>query len=121
MSVLVILIPPRPRLAARGAAEPPPRALEFDYVLSADGLGVTASGRDAPALLPRADSVVAVVADADVGWHRITMPKAPAARLRAALSGVLEESLLDDDEAIHFALPPQTAAGQPAWVAVLNK
>jgi general secretion pathway protein L len=29
--------------------------------------------------------------------------------------------LLDDEEAVHFALPPQPAAGEPAWVAVVHK
>jgi len=123
MSVLVILIPPRPRLASRAApaaaVAAPPSA--FDYVLSADGLTVGSAGRAAPALLPKADSVVAVLADADVSWHRINLPKAPPARLRAALAGSMEEALLDDDEAVHFALAPQPAAGQATWVAVLHK
>jgi general secretion pathway protein L len=124
MSVLVIQIPPRARLATRAAGDAatgPKVAAEFDYVLSNDGQAVTGSGRCAPALLPRADSWVAVLADADVSWHRVVVPKAPPARLRAALSGLMEEGLLDDDDALHFALEPQAAAGQPAWVAVLNK
>lgn len=123
MAVLVIQIPPRPRLGARTAGEPAAvrPAAEFDYVLSNDGRSVLTQGRAVPAALPRADSVLAVLADADVAWHRITVPKAPAARLRAALSGLMEEALLDDDEALHVALPPQAAAGQPAWVAVLHK
>ena len=64
---------------------------------------------------------MALLAESDVAWQRITLPKAPPARLRAALAGVLEEQLLDDDEALHFALAPQTNAGQPDWVAVLHK
>ena len=87
MSILVVLIPPRPRGGASASGE-------FSYVLSPDGLAIGAQGRCAPALLPRADSVVAVLPDCDVGWHRITLPKAPSARLRAALVGVLEEALL---------------------------
>lgn len=123
MAVLVLLIPPRPRLASRAAGEPAAvrAAAEFDYVFSADGRSVQSVGRAAPTGLPRADSVVAVLADADVAWHRVTVPKAPAARLRAALAGTMEEALLDDDEALHFALPPQPVAGQPAWVAVMHK
>lgn len=122
MSVLAILIPPRARLAARtaeGAAAPP--ADGFAYVLSSDGVQVSSQGRAQPALLPRADTVVAVLADSDVGWQRLTVPKAPAARLRAALGGLLEEHLLEDDEAVHLALPPGAEAGQPAWVATLHK
>lgn len=122
MSVLAILIPPRARLAARtaeGSAAPP--ADGFAYVLSSDGVQVSSQGRAQPALLPRADTVVAVLADSDVGWQRLTVPKAPAARLRAALGGLLEEHLLEDDEAVHLALPPGAEAGQPAWVATLHK
>ncbi|MFY9512692.1 MAG: type II secretion system protein GspL, partial [Rubrivivax sp.] len=127
MAVLVIQVPPRPRLGSRAAGEPAAlrAAAEFDYVFSADGRSVQSVGRAAPTGLPflrgGADSVVAVLADADVAWHRIGVPKAPAARLRAALAGVMEEALLDDDEALHFALPPQATPGQPAWVAVLHK
>lgn len=122
MSVLVIQIPPRPRISSRHAAEPvakPPP--EFDYVLSNDGLTVASSGRCASALLPRADSLLALLADADVAWHRVAVPKAPAAKLRAALAGTLEEALLDDEEAVHFALAPQTTPGQTGWVATMHK
>ena len=123
MALLVILVPPRPRLASRSAVDPAVRpAAEFDHVLSADGRTVAAVGRSSSAAsLPAADSVLAVLADADVSWHRITVPKAPAARQRAALAGLMEEVLLDDEEAVHFALPPQHAGGQPAWVAVVHK
>ncbi|MFN7726863.1 MAG: type II secretion system protein GspL [Rubrivivax sp.] len=124
MALLVIFVPPRPRLAARASGEPAPAtrpAQEFAYVLSQDGRTVLTSGRASPATLPPAEQVVAVLADADVAWQRITLPKAPPARLRAALVGVLEEALLDDDEALHFALPPEAAAGQPTWVAVVHK
>lgn len=123
MSVLVIMIPPRARLSARGAAAigAPRAAGEFDYVFSADGSSVTASGRAAPALLPKATSVVAVLADADVSWHRLALPRAPAARLRAALVGTLEELLLDDEAALHFAVAPDADAGQDTWVAVTHR
>ena len=122
MALLVILVPPRPRLASRSAAAPVRPAAEFDHVLSVDGRTVTAVGRSSSAAsLPAADSVLAVLADADVSWHRITVPKAPAARQRAALAGLMEEVLLDDEEAVHFALPPQPAGGQPTWVAVVHK
>jgi general secretion pathway protein L len=116
MSVLVIQIPLRSRQAK--PAEP---AAEFDYVFSHDGQAVTATGRATPAALPRADAVLAVLADADVAWHRITLPKAPGARLRAALGGVLEDALLDDNDDLHLALAPQAAAGQPTWVAAVHK
>lgn len=115
MSVLLILIPPR-RRAAGGADAPP--AGTYRYVLSPDGLQLGTQGEAAPALLPKAASVVAVLDDADLSWQRITLPLAPAARLRAALGGVLEEQLLEDEQTLHFALPPGAVPGQPTWVAV---
>jgi general secretion pathway protein L len=125
MSLLVIQIPPRTRLAAQAADAPAAAAggsaEGYAYVLSPDGVQAAAAGRAQPALLPKADSVVAVLADADVGWQRITLPKAPAARLRAALGGILEDHLLEDDAALHLALAPGSVAGQPAWVAVADK
>jgi general secretion pathway protein L len=123
MSILVVLIPPRPRPPASGGdvATSSQSSGEFSYVLSPDGLAIGAQGRCAPALMPRADSVVAVLPDSDVGWHRIMLPKAPAARMRAALIGVLEEVLLDEPEATHLALAPGAAAGQPTWVAAVNR
>lgn len=113
MSILVVLIPPRPRAGA-------PAAAEFSYVLSPDGLAIGAQGRCAPGQLPKADSVVAVLPDCDVGWHRITLPKAPAARMRAALMGLLEESLLEEPELTQLALAPGATAGQAAWVAAVH-
>ena len=124
MAILVLQLPNRPRLHARGpgAAEPEPAAIGGDYLYasSPDGLTLTSQGRCAAALLPKAETVVAALADADVSWHRITLPKAPAARLRAALGGVLEEALLADAEAVHLAVAPQAVAGQATWVAVAD-
>ena len=114
MNVLVVQIPPRPR---HGAAAPS----EFDYVLSPEGHSVGSAGRASAALLPRANRAVAVVADSDLAWHRITLPKAPPTRLRAALVGVMEDALLDDEPQLHFALAPGAEAGAPSWIAVTHK
>jgi general secretion pathway protein L len=124
MSTLVITLPTRQRLRASGAAtavDSTSDGQEFAYLLSADGFTVQAQGRCAASLLPKADNVVAVVPDTDIAWHRITLPKAPQSRLRAALIGVLEESLLEDTEATHLALAPGAVAGQLTWVAALDK
>lgn len=123
MSTLVILLPSRLRLAAGAEAAPSPRDgnAELLYVLTPDGLNITRQGRARAALLPKADSAVVVLADSDVSWHRIAVPKAPAARLRAAISGVLEEQLLDDAEAVHFALAPGLTGGHTGWVAAVDK
>jgi general secretion pathway protein L len=124
MAMLVILIPARERAgvaAADNDAAPARAGGEYRFVLSHDGLSIAAQGRCAPALLPKADSVFAVLPESDLSWQRIPLPKAPAARLRAAIVGVLEEELLDEPERLHFALSPGASAGQPAWVAVMNK
>ena len=121
MSVLAILLDPRRRGSERASAADPARSEGYAYVLSPDGVQPGRHGRAPASLLPRAGSVVVVLADSDVSWQRITLPKAPAARLRAALGGVLEEHLLEDDAALHLALAPGAQAGAPAWVAVLHK
>ena len=119
MSMLVILLPARPHPADAGPIGPVPD--DWGHVLSLDGLAVERQGRTRAAELPRADTVVAVVPATDVTWHQALMPKAPANRLREALGGVLEEQLLDDDDAVHLALAPKPIAGQLVWVAALNK
>ena len=125
MSVLVLLLPPRPRLSSRAAAAADTPATsagqEYDYVLSSDGLQVGRQGRAALSLLPRADSVVMVVADGDLSWHRVDLPKAPGAKLRAALGGLLEEQLLEEEDTLHLALAPGAQAGAPVWVAALHR
>ncbi len=123
MSTLVILLPPRSRLTSGADAVAPLRegAAELLYVLSPDGLNIARHGRAKAALLPKADSAIVVLADTDVSWHRLAIPKAPAARLRAAVAGVLEEQLLDDAEGLHFALAPGLTGGQTGWVGVIDK
>jgi len=119
MSILVVLLPARDRTAPAGEARE--GTAEYSYLLSADGLSVTRHGRTSAALLPKADTVVAWVGPTDVSWHRITLPRAPASKLRAALVGMIEEQLLDDEHAVHLALAPQASAGSPTWVAAVHK
>ena len=127
MSVLALQLPPRERLTARvaGAADATGTALklphEWAFAFSTDGSTLAQQGTAALPLLPRADHVVLVLAEADVSWHRVDIPRAPAARLRAALQGVMEEALLEDDEQLHFALAQGSQAGQPGWVAVTHR
>jgi general secretion pathway protein L len=124
MSTLVIQLPVHQRLRAGARQDRDtdgwPRS-DYAYVTSADGIEFEAQGEAAAALLPGAAIVIAVVQEADVGWHRITLPKAPVARLRAALTGVLEEALLEDADSVHLAIAPQAVAGQPTWVAAVDK
>jgi len=119
MSTLIILLAAQPRLAASTSDAPAPA--EFDYVLSVDGQRVTEHGRGAPAALPRAATIVAVPRPADVAFQRVGLPKAPAARMRAALTGVMEEGLLEDESDVHLALAPDAKPGAEHWVAVGNK
>ena len=124
MSTLVVQIPQRPRLrSSAGGVEPEASGLstEYSYVASPDGLALEAQGHAAAALLPKATNVVAVLADSDVAWHRIVLPRAPGARLRAALGGVLEDALLEDEGDVHLALAPGAVAGQPTWVAAVSR
>jgi general secretion pathway protein L len=117
MSVLVVQLPPRPRLRAQGHPATVP-VEELAFALSADGLTLQREGRAAVSLLPKASTVVVVLAETDVSWHRVTAPKAPASRMRAALAGMLEDALLEELDDTHFALPAQVTPGEPAWIAV---
>ena len=124
MSTLVIQIPPRPRLRARSsdAVDPESHAgTEYSYALSPDGVMLSSQGRCAASLLPKAATVVAVLCDEDVSWHRINLPKAPAARLQSALVGMLEEALLEDADAVHLAVEPEATAGEPTWIAASDR
>ncbi len=124
MSLLAIKLPPRPRLSARGASGEPSTGLrlpsEWPYVFSTDDRTPGPMNQAAAALLPRADRVVLVLAEGEVSWHPVAVPKAPAARMRAALAGVMEEVLLDDDEAVHLALAADAVPGKTGWVAVTH-
>ena len=107
MSTLILQLPERRRLHAGTVDEAgSPRRREYTYATSDDGIELDAHGDAAPALLPKRSVVIAAVQEADVAWHRITLPKSPAARLRAALVGVLEDALLDDADAVHLAVAP---------------
>lgn len=131
MSLLLIEIPPRQRPGARndalgggpgvGAGNAASAVNEWSYVWSADGKNATRTGRVATALLPKADTVVAVVPSGELSWHALTLPRAPASRMRAVLDGLLEEVLLEDTANVHFALPPKSNVAAASWVAVTDK
>jgi general secretion pathway protein L len=120
MSTLIILLAAQPRLAAPASTAQAAPA-EFDYVLSADGQRAGDRGRAAAAALPRAATVVAVPRPGDVAFQKIAVPKAPPARMRAALAGVMEEGLLEDESDVHLSPGPDAKPGGEGWVAVVNK
>ncbi|MGM9483659.1 type II secretion system protein GspL [Roseateles sp. NT4] len=127
MSTLLLFLPPRTRLRALGKAAPAAAELprtdagrEYDYALTSDGRQITAEGRAAPAGLPAADSVIALVGESEVSWRRVELPRA-GRQMRAALAGKLEEALLDDPDTLHFALEPDALGGDTAWVAITSR
>ncbi len=101
---------------------------EVAYVLSVDGRSPDTVSQAPLSRLPAAQGaaaeVVAVVPAGELSWHRLEWPRGltPASpRLRAALEGLLEDQLLDEPEAVHFAIEPHARAGDPAWVAVCDR
>lgn len=118
MSTLIVYLP----LESAGPAT------LYGYVLTPDRRAPASAASAPVALLPQPaqsnGEVVAVVPIAALSWHRVTLPpgtSGTSARLRAVLDGLLEERLLDDPEALHFAIEPQARAGATVWVAACNK
>lgn len=106
----------------------PATGAEWAYVLVADGHRVERQGRAPAALLPAprgADAeVVGLVPPQALAWHRVALPAGAgpgSPRLRAALEGLLEEQLLDEPDALHFAVEPGARAGDTAWVAACDR
>jgi general secretion pathway protein L len=125
MSTLIIQLPAHQRLSAdpatlEGAGGGSASSREYFYVLTANGETVARQGVSPANMLPPAETVVAVLAPTDVSWHRLNLPKAPAARLRQALGAMLEEQLLEDPEDVHVAVAPAARAGEPTWLAICN-
>ena len=117
MSSLVVLLP----------AQPPTAATTFDYALTQDGIAILRHGSAPAGALPPPSGagaeVVAVIPASRMSWHRVGLPKgtnAASPRLRAVLAGLLEDNLLDEPDALHFALQPDDATGA-AWVAVCDR
>jgi len=118
MSALIVVLP----------AHPVSGGTEFEFALTHDGSAVASHGAAQAPVLPvptRAGSeVVAIVPARMLSWHRVELPKGVTARsprLRSVLEGLLEDQLLDEPEALHFALPPQVRAETPLWVATCDR
>ena len=124
MSLLAIQLPPRKRLGPRApdaeaAAASDVPAL-WSHCFSTDGRTAGPLRQAQASALPKAERVVLVLAPSDVSWHRLRLPRAPAARMRQALLGALEEQLLEDEDALHLALAPDARVGQDGWVAAAH-
>ena len=118
MSTLIVSLP----------LENASNATEWAFAVTPDGRTLGEHGRAPAALLPQprgaGAEVVALVPVQALAWHRVDLPKgvAPATpRMRTALEGLLEERLLDETDAVHFALQPGARAGEPAWVGVCDR
>ena len=127
MSTLLLFLPSRTRLRALGRAAPAAAELaragvarDYEWALSPDGRQISSEGRSAAAALPQADTVIAVVADSDISWRRVDLPRA-GRQMRAALAGKLEDALLDEPDTLHFAVEPDAVGGDAAWVAVTSR
>jgi general secretion pathway protein L len=130
MSKLIVSLP-YPSAASNGSLATNGNTL-YHFLLSKEGLvdgRSDASGRGKTGTLslgelPKADTTVLVVPARALSWHQVDLPKVPKARLRAALDGLLEEHLLDDTNAMAFALSPEAQTGKAAagaWVAACDK
>ncbi len=134
MNTLIIQLPSQQRLVAESAGYVPASSVaavvdaadgaaargEYAYVLTPNGHTIARQGTATPAQLPRAEVVILVAEPTEVSWHQLILPKAPAAKLRQALGGLLEEQLLTDPEALHLAVAPNAQAGQMTWVAACH-
>ena len=97
---------------------------EYRYTLSLDGHSASGHASAPAPLLPAANETVAVVPARALSWQRVTLPQGvgpQSPRLRAVLEGLLEERLLDDPAALHFALAPDARSGSAIWVAVCER
>ncbi len=93
----------------------------LNWATSANGQLVNDHGSCAASVLPKDDDVVLVLPVRAVSWHRLAVPKVAASKLRAVLDGLLEERVLSDTTALHFALEPRARSGQTVWVAACQK
>ncbi|MEJ6006368.1 type II secretion system protein GspL [Paucibacter sp. AS339] len=127
MSTLLLFLPARSRLQAQGRATQSLEGLgsgasarEYNYLLSSDGTGISSQGCRSAAKLPHAEQVIAIPAESDLAWQRVTLPRA-GRQMRSALAGMLEESLLEDPDGLHFAIEPEAVGGDTAWVAITSR
>ena len=103
-----------------------PARAGLDFVLSQDGASLSRQGNAAPALLPAATELIAVVPPQALSWHAVRLPeglklhaRSDATKLRTALIGLMEEQLLADSDTLHLAVFDHPTP-QHLWVAVCD-
>jgi general secretion pathway protein L len=85
----------------------PLHSTTFEFVVSADGLGVSGSGQaTASQLPPSSGEVVAVVPWQVLSWHTVNLPPGVGQRSNMVLESLLEEQLLQDPQDMHLVLSP---------------
>jgi general secretion pathway protein L len=98
----------------------------YDFLL-VEGDEVLDHGQSAARDLPPSDvaqQIIALAPARALSWHRVTLPEGVSVgspRMRAVLDGLLEDQLLDEPAALHFALPPAVTPGTSHWVAALSR
>ena len=112
MQTLVLRMPPL------ASAHPLP---ELEYVLLGANGKLQSVGREQVALLPRGARVIAVVDALDASVMAVTLPAMPASRLQAALSGALEDRLLQDAGELHLATGPLAEDGAVSLACAVPK
>ena len=100
---------------------PASATVDWLWAQSRDGQTLTAQGCDPIALLPPDADVVLVLPVLSTSWHRVSLPKIGASRLRQALDGLLEDRLLTEPAQLHLAVQPGAQTGQPAWVCACDR
>ena len=85
----------------------PLHSTTLEFVVSADGLGVSGSGQaSAPQLPHSSGEVVAVVPWQVLSWHTVNLPPSVGQRSNTVLESLLEEQLLQDPQDMHLVLSP---------------
>jgi general secretion pathway protein L len=116
MAILIITLPPTPADASA----------VLEAVRSDDGATVARTLQAPLALLPahgpaQGLELVAMVPMTQLSWHTVTLPRgSQGARLRTVLEGLLEDRLLDEPSALHFALEPGAREGTPVRVSTCH-
>lgn len=112
MALLIFTLPPTPADAS----------VVLEAVRSDDGSTVARTLQAPLALLPAQGlELVVLVPTAQLSWHTVTLPRGSlGARLRTVLEGLLEDRLLDEPSALHFALEPGAREGTLVRVATCN-
>lgn len=129
MSSVVLLLPTH---ASGQVTTLQPQTMVQYAVVSASGM-LTNHGKKRLHQLPKAVEMVLLLPPQWVSWHAVQLPdipkSLPASKRKALVAGLLEEQVLSDIGALHFALPEgagtkgqkNTGDKQPSWVAVMDK